>query len=126
MEKRKNARLPLRLTGQLSLEHGKNMETETEDLSLRGARVGGVPEETHRQQCVLTLFAEGPEVFSITIDAVIVYQDQQGCGIEFQCMDTKDFELFRKFIEQQTHSHGDLKKEVEEGSIPKLKDWTEL
>jgi hypothetical protein len=126
MDNRKNARLPLRLTGQLSLEYGEHLETETEDISLRGARVEAVPTGGHRQRCVLTLFAEGPEVFSVTIEAMIVHQDESGCGIEFQSMDAKDFELFRKFIERQTHGDGNLQKEVEEGNIPKLKDWTEL
>jgi hypothetical protein len=126
MDKRKNARLPLRLTGQLSLEYGEHLETETEDVSLRGARVEAVPTGGHRQHCVLTLFAEGPEVFSVTIEAMIVHQDENGCGIEFQSMDAKDFELFREFIERQAHGNGNLQKEVEEGNIPKLKDWTEL
>ncbi len=126
MDKRKNARLPLRLTGQLSLEYGEHLETETEDVSLGGARVEAVPSHAHRQHCVLTLFAEGPEVFSITIDAMIVHQDEHGCGIEFQSMDANDFELFREFIERQGRDRGELQKEIEAGNLPKLKDWTEL
>ena len=126
MEKRKNARFPLRLTGQLSLEYGEHLETETADVSLRGARVEAVPAGGYRQHCVLTLFAEGPEVFSVTIDAMIVHQDEHGCGIEFQSMDAKDFELFKEFIERHVHGDGDLQKEVEGSNIPKLKDWTEL
>lgn len=126
MDKRKNARLPLRLSGQLSLEYGEHLETETKDVSLRGARVGAVPAVDPLQRCVLTLFAEGPEVFSVTIDAMIVYQDENGCGIEFQSMDANDFELFKEFIERQTRDRSDLEREVEEGNVPKLKDWTEL
>jgi len=121
-----NARLPLRLTGQLSLEYGEHLETETEDVSLRGARLEAVPTSGQRQRCVLTLFAEGPEVFSVTIEAMIVHQDERGCGIEFQSMDARDFELFRKFIERQAQGKSTLQKEVEDGNIPKLKDWTEL
>ena len=126
MDKRKNARFPLRLTGQLSLEYGEHLETETTDVSLRGARVEAVPDGGYRQHCVLTLFAEGPEVFSVTIDAKIVHQDENGGGIEFQSMDAKDFELFKEFIERKTHGSADLQKEVDEGNVPKLKDWTEL
>jgi hypothetical protein len=126
MDKRKNARLPLRLSGQLSLEYGGHMETETEDISLRGARVEAVPAGGSRQHCVLTFFAGSPEVFSVTIDAMTVYQDERGCGIEFQSMDAKDFELFKAFIERHARHPGDLQKEIEAGNIPKLKDWTKL
>lgn len=126
MNKRKNTRLPLRLTGQLSLEYGEDLETETEDVSIGGARVAAIPSYAHRQHCVLTLFAEGPEVFSITVDAMIVHQDERGCGIEFHSMDATDFKLFREFIERQGRDHGELQKEIEEGNVPNLKDWTEL
>lgn len=126
MDKRKNARLPLRLTGQLSLEYGEHLETETENVSLRGARVEAVPARGQRQNCVLTLFAEGPEVFSVTIEAMIVHQNENGCGIEFQSMDARDFELFKAFIERQARDQAQLEQEVQAGNIPKLKDWTEL
>ncbi|AHE99817.1 PilZ domain-containing protein [Thioalkalivibrio paradoxus] len=125
MDKRKNTRLPLKLSGHLSLEDGQYHETETQDLSLSGARVDFVPGDSsdRDRSCVLTLFAEGEDVFSVTIDGWVVYEDNRGCGIAFQSMDKQDFEAFKAFVERQTQRPDQLREEVEQGKIPKLKDW---
>ncbi|AGA31869.1 type IV pilus assembly PilZ [Thioalkalivibrio nitratireducens DSM 14787] len=123
MDKRKNTRLPLKLSGHLSLEDGQYHETETQDISLGGARVDFVSGDSSERSCVLTLFAEGEDVFSVTIDGWVVYEDGRGCGVAFQSMDKRDFAAFKEFIERQTRDPESIRKEVAQGKIPELKDW---
>ncbi len=123
MEKRKNVRVPIRLSGQLSLHDGEYVDTETHDVSLQGACVEHVPSGISDRSCVLTLFAGDEDVFSITVDGWVVYQDERGCGIEFESMDTRDFEAFKAFLETRLPEPRLLQREVAEGRIPVLQDW---
>lgn len=123
MEKRKNVRVSIRLSGHLSLHDGEYVDTETRDVSLQGAFVEHVPSGISDRSCVLTLFAEGEDVFSITVDGWVVYQDERGCGIEFESMDRRDFEAFKAFLETQLPEPRLLQREVAQGRIPVLQDW---
>jgi len=123
MEKRKNVRVPLRLSGQLSLHDGVSVDAETRDVSLQGAFVEPVPSGISDRSCVLTLFAGGEEVFAITIDGWVVHQDERGCGIEFESMDSRDFEAFKAFLETRLPEPRLLQREIAQGHIPVLQDW---
>lgn len=123
MEQRKNVRLPLRLSGQLVLDDGEARDAETQDVSLRGAFLERVYSGDADRSCVLTLFAGDEDVFSVTVDGRVVYEDERGCGIEFQSMDRKDFEALEAFLEVHVPDPARLQREIRQGSIPDLKDW---
>ena len=123
MEQRKNMRFPLRLSGQLDLHDGEYVDTETCDVSLHGAFVEHVPSGISDRSCVLTLFAGGEDVFAITVDGWVVHENERGCGIEFESMDTRDFEAFKAFLETQAPDPRLLQGEIAQGRIPVLQDW---
>ncbi|MFO8005243.1 PilZ domain-containing protein [Thioalkalivibrio sp.] len=123
MEKRKNVRVPIRLSGHMSLHDGEHVDTETRDVSLQGAFVERVPTGISDRSCVLTLFADGEEVFSITVDGWVVHENERGCGIEFESMDARDFEAFKAFLETRLPEPQLLQREVALGRVPMLQDW---
>jgi len=123
MEQRKNVRLPLRLSGQLVLNDGEARDAETQDVSLRGAFLEHVYSGEQERGCVLTLFAGDEDVFAVTVDGRVVYEDDRGCGIEFQSMDRKDFEALESFLEAHVPDPAQIRREIRQGSIPDLKDW---
>jgi len=123
MEQRKNVRLPLRLSGQLCLDDGEAYDAETHDISLRGAFLEHVYVGETDRNCVLTLFAGDEDVFAVTVDCRVVYEDERGCGIEFHSMDRKDFEALESFLEGYAPDPARLNREIRQGSIPVLKDW---
>lgn len=123
MEKRKNLRLPMRLYGQFSLDDGEYHQTETRDIGLRGALVKHAANGAVDRNCVLTLFAGDTRLFSVTFDGCVVYEDERGCGVEFQSTDAKDFEAFKAFIQDQAPDPQILHREIASGQIPRLNDW---
>lgn len=123
MEKRENTRLPLRLSGQLCLQDGCYQDTETQDISLRGAFLDHFHGVEVNRGCVLTLFAGDEDVFSVTIDGRVVYEDERGCGIEFQSMDRRDFEILEALLEAHAPNPARIRREMQQGRIPELKDW---
>lgn len=124
MERRKNLRLPLRLSGQLSLRDGSCQETETSDIGLRGAQVSHAPDGAVDQVCVLNLFVGDAEVSSVTFEGRVVYEDGKGFGIEFESMDAKDFEAFLAFLAPQAENSQVIYREVAQGRTPLLMDWS--
>ena len=123
MEQRRNVRLPLRLSGQLCLNDGQAHDAETHDISLRGAFLEHVHSGDMDRSCVLTLFAGDEDLFAVTVDGRVVYEDERGCGIEFQSMDRKDFAALEAFLEAYAPDPDRLSREIRQGSIPDLKDW---
>ncbi len=123
MDQRKNTRLPLRLSGQISLDNGQVYDAETYDISLRGAFIEHVYLGKAGHNCVLTLFAGDEDVFAVTADGRVVYEDERGCGIEFHSMDKEDFEALETFLEEYAPDPGQLNREIRQGSIPVLRDW---
>jgi len=123
MEQRKNIRLPLRLSGQVCLNDGQAHDAETHDISLKGAFLEHVYSGEADRNCVLTLFAGDEDLFAVTVDGRVVYEDERGCGIEFQSMDRKDFEALEVFLQAHVPDPGQLRREIRQGSIPALKDW---
>jgi len=124
MERRKNLRLPLRLSGHLSLRDGSCQETETSDIGLRGAQVSRAPDGAVDQVCILNLFVGEVEVSSVTFEGRVVHADGKGLGIEFESMDTKDFKAFMAFLAQQAENAQVIYREVATGRIPLLMDWS--
>jgi hypothetical protein len=120
---RGNLRLPLQLPGEFSLQGGDYHQTETCNIGLGGCLVKHVPNGAVNHGCVLTLFAGEDHVFSVTFDGWVVYEDERGCGIEFQSVDARDFEAFKAFIQAQAEDPEAVQHEIAQGRIPLLKDW---
>jgi hypothetical protein len=116
-------RFPLRLYGQLSFYDGEFQNTETLNISLRGAYVEHGPSGVLGRSCVLTLFAGAEDVFSVTFDGIVVHEDRRGCGIEFQSVDRMDFEAFEAFLENHIAEPDTVRREVTRGQLPALENW---
>lgn len=116
-------RFPLRLYGHLSFYDGEHQDTETLNVGLRGAYVEHRPIGVRGRSCVLTLFAGGDDVFSVTFDGIVVHEDKQGCGIEFQSVDRMDFRAFEEFLEKHIAEPDTVRREVAWGQLPTLQNW---
>jgi hypothetical protein len=123
VERRRNMRFPLRLYGQLSFYDGEYQDTETLNISLRGAYVEHRPSGVLGRSCILTLFAGGEDVFSVTFDGLVVHEHKRACGIEFQSVDRMDFEAFEEFLEKHIAEPAAVRREVSRGQLPALQNW---
>lgn len=123
MERRRNHRLPLRASGQLILRDTVWLETETRDLSLRGASVGHGFPHTLDQPCVLHLFVGDGSVSSVTLQGHIVREGSTGLGIEFGAIDVQDFQVLLTHLVEHAESPDVIHQEVAQGETPLLMDW---
>lgn len=124
-DQRRNVRIQLLLCGQLSLGGGENYGIETQNLSLKGARIDPHPalQGLGRRRCILTLFADVRGACAITFDGWMIYAGGHGCGIEFQAVDRHDFRMFKDLMREHAPEPGRLRREVEQDFIPALEDW---
>ena len=124
-DKRRNLRIQLLLCGQLSLSNGEHYGIETQNISLKGARIDPhlpIP-GLGRRRCILTLFATVRNPCAITFDGWMLYPDGNGYGIEFQAMDQHDFRVFEALLKERAPEPDRFRQEVARGFIPALKDW---
>jgi hypothetical protein len=124
-DKRRNLRIQLLLCGQLSLGNGEHYGIETQNISLKGARIDPhlpIPGLGQRR-CILTLFATVRSPCAITFDGWMLYPDGNGYGIEFQAVDRHDFRVFEALLKERAPEPDRFRQEVARGFIPALKDW---
>lgn len=125
LDPRSNSRIPLPLCGQLSLGNGEYYRIETQNLSLKGARINPHPLiQGIGGRCILTVFATVRQACALTFAGRIIYADGDGCGIEFQAADRQDFRWFEALMEERAPEPCRLRREVEQGLIPTLENWT--
>lgn len=123
MEKRRNLRLPLRISGQLSFGNTAVHQTETCDISLQGALVRYNTGGHVDQKCVLSLFIVANRIFSVTFEGWIVYADSRGYGIAFHSTSAEDFQAFTEFLQEHAQNPQAVRREVHAGQIPHLTAW---
>lgn len=124
LDPRRNGRIPLPLCGQLSLSNNEYYRIETQNLSLKGARINPHPLiQGIGRRCILTLFATGRQARALTFAGRIIYADGAGCGIEFQAVDRQDFRWFEALMEERAPEPAQFRQEVEQGLIPTLENW---
>jgi hypothetical protein len=107
------------------LANGDNYRIETQNLSLKGARIDPHPaiQSLGRRRCILTLFANVRGPCALTFDGWLVYIGGHGCGIEFQAVDRHDFRVFEDLMQKHAPAPERFRREVEQDFIPALADW---
>ena len=123
MEKRRNLRLPLRISGQLSFGNTRVHQTETYDISLQGALVRDIVGGHVNQKCVLSLFIVASRIFSVTFEGWIVYADSRGCGIAFHSTSAEEFQAFTEFLQEHAQDPQAVRREIHAGQTPRLTAW---
>jgi hypothetical protein len=124
-DKRRNLRIQLLLCGQLSLGDDEHYGIETQNISLKGARIDPhlpIP-GLGRRRCILTLFATVRSPCAITFDGWMLYPDGHGYGIEFRAVDRHDFRVFEALLKERASEPDRFRQEVARGFIPALEDW---
>jgi len=126
MENRQNVRLPLALSGQLTMDTLRNQEVvETRDVSLRGARVSPVPAEVRPgDTCTLTLFIGDSDVACVSIHCRICHADEAACGVSFLEADATDFVMLGDYLSRTFRHDSRLQAEIIGGQTPVLADWS--
>lgn len=123
MHERRNLRVPISLTGYLMPEGTEPHDVETVDVCLRGACLSGVPAFIEGSRCLLTLFADSSEVFSVTIEGHVVSQEDQKVCVEFHAMDCDDLEAYTAFLLRHVPDPDIICTESDNGEIPDCTDW---
>lgn len=127
MEKRRNIRLPVTLTGQLSGGRLKARTVETRNLSLTGARLDLVPLESEIEgDCILTLFLPTDEMRCVSVRCRTHYSDGASCGLAFLSIDQHDFALLSDYLESEIDDPAVIRREIKQGHVPMMESWAVL
>ena len=127
MDNRQNVRLPLALSGQLTIDTLRNQVVETRDVSLRGARVSPVPADVRPgDTCTLTLFIADSEVSCVSIHCRICHADEAACGVSFIEADATDVIMLGDYLSRTFRHDSRLQAEIIGGQTPVLADWSRV
>ncbi|MCK8515440.1 hypothetical protein M0534_03705 [Methylonatrum kenyense] len=126
MENRQNVRLPLALSGQLTMGALRNQVVETRDVGLRGARVSPVPSNIRPgDACTLTLFIADSDVDCVSIRCRVCHADGGACGVSFLEADATDFVMLGDYLSRTFRDDPRLQAEIIGGQTPTLTDWSQ-
>lgn len=125
MNKRRNFRIPLRLSGELAIDGQSNYLIETRDVSLTGVWLDYAPRESEiNKHCILTLFiSDEGQPSAATFRGRIAYSGGQGCGFQFLAADDKDFRLYVQQLREYAPAAETIWAEYEQGFVPSTEDW---
>lgn len=127
MNKRRNQRLELALSGELTIGADSHF-IETRDVSLSGAWIDYLPRAREvGGECYLTLFV-GPEdsAEAVTFRGRIAVGGADGCGVQFLSVDDQDFPLFAEELLRHAPDQAALRQEIQRGFVPATEEWATL